>query len=437
MATLLDLFKSQKKDLYGKSENIRIESRGLINPPRAAALLTSSPNALGDLIGNQIGGALKGSANRPSDTIFRGNSFLSKPISLFRTQSGLRNAVEADTSYYIKQSPAPASFIASLKQGGSSIGGLAANLAIKAITKGGLKQYADSLKDYSIDESFGTKYGPKSEKVDGKNILREDKLFSKYYKDESGKLTERATNKKARDWDSGINELLQLEKITETQLTGIEYSNHIITTFETIPAEGKTSFKVPFVGSISGISEDVVPSWNSFKYVGSPFSIYRYSGVERSLKFNLKLYYLGDADKVIMIKKINYLKSLAFPDSDIKTITSGGKDSQYAMAPNLVKVSIGSLYKNIPGYIESLSFQIDDNTVWPNPILYDRDKTYREKAKDKIKTEFLYPSIVDVSISMKIIETHNIESGTGTKTYRYNFDGLTTNNDGTTPYEIK
>ena len=53
MATLLDLFKSQKKDLYGKSENIRIESRGLINPPRGAALLASSPNALADLIGNQ------------------------------------------------------------------------------------------------------------------------------------------------------------------------------------------------------------------------------------------------------------------------------------------------------------------------------------------------------------------------------------------------
>ena len=181
MATLLDLFKSQKKELYGKSENIRIESRGFINPPRAAALLTSSPNALGDLIGNQIGGALGGSANRPTDTIFRGNSFLSKPISLFKTQSGLRNAVDADTSYYIKQSPAPASFIAALKQGGSSLKGLATNLVIKTITKGGLKKYADGLK-VSNDETWGTKYGPKSEKVDGTNILRQDKFFSKYYK---------------------------------------------------------------------------------------------------------------------------------------------------------------------------------------------------------------------------------------------------------------
>ena len=77
MATLQDLFKSQKKDLYGKSEAIRIDSRGLINPPRGAALLLSSPNTIGDLIGNQVAGAFRGSANRPSDTIFRGKSLLS------------------------------------------------------------------------------------------------------------------------------------------------------------------------------------------------------------------------------------------------------------------------------------------------------------------------------------------------------------------------
>lgn len=436
MATLLDLFKSQKKDLYGKSENIRIESRGLINPPRGAALLASSPSALADLIGNQIGGALKGSANRPSDTIFKNNTPFSKPISLFKTQDSLRNAVDADTNYYIKQTPAPASLIASYKQGASSIGGMAANLAIKGITKGGLKQLSNSLKTKSNDELYGPKYSSDKSPTD---VKKQDKFFSQYYKDENGKLAERGTNSKARDWNSGINELLRLEKITQKELDDVKYSNHIITTFETIPAEGKESFKVPFVGSISGISEDVSPSWNSFKYVGSPFNIYRYGGVERSLKFNLKLYYLDDLDKNIMIKKVNYLKSLAFPDRDIKTIQFDGKNSQYAMAPNLVKVSIGSLYKNIPGYIESLGFQIEDNTAWPSVSMYDKSDSYRKKATDAKfgKNEFLYPSIIDVSISMKIIETHNIEDNNGTKTYRYNFDGLTTNNDGKSPYEIK
>jgi hypothetical protein len=114
-----------------------------------------------------------------------------------------------------------------------------------------------------------------------------------------------------------------------------------------------------------------------------------------------------------MIVKINYLKSLAFPDKDIKTITSGGNTSQYAMAPNLVRVSIGSLYKEIPGYIESLGFQIDDNTTWANFDAFNEDKN-----------QFMYPSMVDVSIGLKIIEDHKIESGEGdTKVYRYDFNG--------------
>ncbi len=418
MATLLDLFKSQKKELYGKSENVRIESRGLINPPRGAALLASSPNALADLIGNQIGGALKGSANRPSDTIFKNNTPFSKPISLFKSQDGLKRAIEKDTAYYIKKNPSPASLIASFKQGASTIGGMAANLAIKGITKGGLKDLAKNLKDYSTDEQFGPKFGPKD--ATGKpSVLMVDKKFSSHYKTKDGKLETRDAIGKGTAWDIGQKTLLEAISITDTEITGKKYANHIITTFQTIPAEGKTSVKVPFVGTVNGISEDVSPTWNNFKYLGSPFNIYRYGGVERTLRFNLKLYYTTIMERDAMIVKINYLKSLAFPDVDVKAITfgtaeSGTANSQYAMAPNLVKVSIGDLYKNLPSFVESLSFEIDDNTSWPNTA----------QSDDANDSTFLYPSIINVAIGLKIIENHNIVSGTGdTKTYRYNFDG--------------
>jgi hypothetical protein len=82
MPTIKELFKSQQKEIYGKSENVRINSLGLINPPRGAALLASSPNAFTDLIGNQLGGALGGSANRPTDTIFRNDNIRKKNVEL-------------------------------------------------------------------------------------------------------------------------------------------------------------------------------------------------------------------------------------------------------------------------------------------------------------------------------------------------------------------
>jgi hypothetical protein len=416
MATLLDLFKSQKRDLYGLSGGAIIESRGLINPPRGAALLTSSPDTLADLIGNQIGGALKGSANRPSDTIFRNNTPFAKPISLFKTQNGLKRAIDKDTAYFIKKSPAPASLIASFIQGGSSIGGLAANLAIKAVTKGGLKELSDNLKKKDNDEVFGPKF---SVDKNGKAIKREDKKFSTHYKSKTG-IKVRNASGEGTAWDIGKKKLLEAISITNTELQNKEYANHVIATFETIPAEGNPpAVKIPFVGSISGISEEVTPTWNNFKYLGSPFSIYRYNGVERSLRFNLKLYYTTTLERNAMITKINYLKSLAFPDTDVKAIAFGtaetGKiNSQYAMAPNLVKISIGDLYKELPGFIESLSFEIDDMTNWPSSA----------RTDDASDASFLYPSVVDVSIGFKIIENHPIVDGTGTtKTYRYNFDG--------------
>jgi hypothetical protein len=449
MATLLDLFKSQKNELYGGiSGKTYIESRGVINPSRVAALATSSPNQLGDLIGNQVGGILLGSANRPSDTIFRNQSAISKPVSLGKTQEGLKTATDTNTSYYVKQSPAPSSLLASYKQGATTIGGMAINTAINSITKGGLAKLAENLKEKTNDtESYGVEY------LNGKT---ENIKFSKYYRKLNGGLRERASNNDGVKWDVGQSKIQSSFTLPEKELNDSKYQNHVITTFELIKNQGETIEKIPFIGTITGITEDISPEWDSFKYIGSPFNIYRYKGVERTLQFDLKLYYTTSKERDIMIQKINYLKELAFPDKNIKTITfNSSPDSQYAMAPNLVKVSIGELYKGISVIIDNLSFTIDDNTSWSRYNAGDNyisrttiqsgevdESDKRTKLNDFVGIEtvsngrdqnFMYPSIIDVSISMKIIETHGITTTwnkanpkVNTKTYRYNFDGRQT-----------
>ncbi len=423
MATLLDLFKSQKKDLYGKVGSAIIESRGLLNPPRGAALLASSPDAIADLIGNQIGGALGGSANRPSDTIFKNNTPFSKPISLFRTQDRLRRAIEPDTAYFIKKNPAPASLIASFNQGASNVAGMAANLAIRGITKGGLRELSNNLKKKNTDAVFGPKFGPK-DSTGKPTVLIEDKFFSTHYRDKNGQLVKRepgTLGSNGFSWDRASSELILKTKITEDELQSAEKNGHVVVTFaKIIDDAGNVGDKVPFMGAVTGISEDVAPEWTNFRHIGSPFKVNRYLGVERSVRFNLKLYYLTNEQKSIMITKLNYLKSLAFPDSNVVT-SKFGTSSQYAIAPNIVKFSIGSLYKDVAGYIESLSFEIDDMTTWPKA---GSDGVYNDFDTDNKDNNFMYPSIVDVSIGIKIIENHRILSGSGnTKTYRYDFDG--------------
>jgi hypothetical protein len=419
MATLKDLFKSKQTELYGKSEKIRINSLGLINPPRGAALLASSPNAIADLIGNQVSGVLKGSANRPGDTIFKNNTVLSKPISL------LLQSPEADTNYFVKKSPAPASLIGKIKQGGSSPLGVAANVGLAltkvAVTKGGLKKLASNLKAKTNDEQYGPKYGP-SDKTGTKAVLIEDKKFSKFYTDKNGKLAKREGDT-LYGWDDAKDSIQTIESfdsIEDLKKKAKEYSNanQVWISF------GKygTTKVVPFVGAISGISEDITPEWSDFKYVGSPFKVYRYGGVERSLKFDLKLYYLTAKEKDVMIKKINFLKSLAFPFDEVSMVQYAESkeitdNTPTMFSPNLVHLNIEGLYNNILGIVDSIGFSIDDTTVWAN------NNPYMEKNGDTA----LYPSVVNVSISMRIIENHTINKGE-TKTYRYNFDGY--NADG-------
>ncbi len=414
MATLNDLFKQKKDELYGKTGKAIIESRGLINPPRAAALLTSSPNAVADLIGNQLGGALGGNPNRVSDTIFKNNTPFSKPISLFKTQQTLKDAIEPETPYYVKQSPAPASLFARIQNGGSTVGGTLANAAIKAVTKGGLKDIKKQLQA-SPENTFGVKFGHDES---GKP-KKQDRKFSKYYLD-SGNLIERKNGlgEDGSDWDTAQYLLALKETITKEDLVKAEKNGHVVVTFgKIIDDNGNVNFDVPFIGAISGIIEDVTPEWTNFRYLGSPFKVNRYIGVERSIKFNLKLYYTTFGQRDIMIKKINYLKSLAFPDSNIRTIEFGANDSQYSIAPNIIKFGMGSLYKNIPTLLESLSFSIEDNTAWPK-LNTNVDKEYVEDGN------FIYPSVINVSIGLKVIENHKIDKENNTKVYKYDFDGL-------------
>lgn len=419
MATLKDLFKSKQTELYGKSDKIRINTKGLVNPPRAAALLTSSPNTIADLIGNQIGGALKGSANRPGDTIFKNNTVFAKPISL------TLQSPQPDTPYFIKKSPAPGSIFAKLSQGGSSLGGVAANiglgLAKTAITKGGLKKLSTKLKKKTNDAQYGTKFG-QSTKTSNKAVLMEDKKFSKYHRDKDGKLVKREGTT-LKTWDDANDYIQETESLNDIQELKDTIKNDFPNSNQVWVSFGKygTTKIVPFVGTISGISEDITSEWSDFKYVGSPFKVYRYGGVERTLKFDLKLYYTAEFEKEVMIKKINFLKSLAFPFDEISMVQYADSkeftDNTPAMfSPNLAYLNVEGLYNNILVIVDSVGMSIDDNTTWTN------FNTFMEEGADSS----LHPSVINVSISMKIIENHTIDK-TYTNTYRYNFDGYTDN----------
>jgi hypothetical protein len=422
MATIKDLFKQQNKDLYGLSGKAIIESRGLINPPRGAALLTSSPNSLADLIGNQIGGLLKGSANRPSDTIFKTNLPFAKPITLGKTQRGIKDAIEAGETYYIKKDPAPASVFAKLKQGGTSPLGMLGNAAIGALNKFGskkgledIKKYREELKNQANDIGLAFKKG---EKRDG-TIQKESKLGSEYEpifginKEKGHKFNTAIGYRKLGNtrWDD-INDSIQNSFTSSaTEIKTIESSNY---TYMKIKVLGETD-SVYFNGTIAGINETVTPEWNPYKYIGSPFKVYTYGGVERSLSFDFKLYCTTRAEKDVMLQKLNYLTALAYPYKQLSNVTYNESATQQTMfAPNFIFLTIKSFYNNMFGFVDSLSFTIDDNVSWANF----EGKIDEEKETNTEST----PSIINVQFGMKIVDSKNtLGYDNADNQFKYNF----------------
>jgi hypothetical protein len=107
---------------------------------------------------------------------------------------------------------------------------------------------------------------------------------------------------------------------------------------------------------ISGISETFSPSWSSFKMVGSPFNAYTYDSIERSVSFTITLYPNNPKEH-----KENW--------DNIRRIISGTYPFDYigiagAVTPPITSLTLGDMYKNKPGFIESLTVSVDDESTW-------------------------------------------------------------------------
>ena len=151
--------------------------------------------------------------------------------------------------------------------------------------------------------------------------------------------------------------------------------------FKSIPTGKTTQFRA----TINGLSETLSPSWDSGKFIGSPFNYYTYSGIERSVGFNFKIFSLNVDEHKIAWDKLNFLTSLVYPQSYF---------SNSSVAPPFIQFTLGDLYKNKNSFIESLSYTFDDSTPWDIDA-----KNYR------------LPMIIDVAVGLKFIESRGNTSG--------------------------
>ena len=429
------LFYKQLPTLYG-SDLVRISTKGSVDIGRTLSVRTSRYVDLGKnrpTLGKLIGNLLGGSANRPSDTIFPANDqgqgiATESPVSkdgqpVNQNWDGLKYAVEAGKNYAVSQEPAGKNVLTGLLKGNPSdiarnaVGAATAGakqavgrLAVNALTSKRTSN-VNKLKEVAAGKRQESGFLPNTyEKRASKFIKLKNMLGNQELVDTKliGVKTDREGNPQ-RDYLIDTKLLQErffdfkgLQKLVE------ENTNNNLQYIQ-IKVEGKPNHLL-FPAAVTDIQDNMTPEWTAFKYVGSPFNNYRYTGVERKINFDFRVYWIGNGQQIVMKDKLNALRQLVYPDSNLTTIELNNKNEYKptVFTPNIIELSIGSLYKNLKGFVSNLSITVPQDAPWAtsNPNFL------------KENENIVYPTFVDVSFEMTLIENHKINDD-NTITYRF------------------
>ena len=252
-------------------------------------------------------------------------------------------------------------------------------------------------------KTFGGKYGFRfkpSDNFDGDDFDKQRDLENKYSTNDDviGRTLEGVrgmTNKKDIINQSPVSD----EDILVDGGTPLE-------DFDLIPLVIKNTYsgkRAHFRCSINGLTETTSPSWDSSKFLGNPFNLYTYSGVERSVNFNLQLFALNANELVNNWEKLKFLTYLCYP-------TGYQSESIGYVIPPFIKFTLGDMYNQKDGFIESLSYTIPDSGVWEtgqgnavvNNEFVNKFNT-KELTVNDLKG-YKLPKFIDVSITIKFVE---------------------------------
>ena len=134
-----------------------------------------------------------------------------------------------------------------------------------------------------------------------------------------------------------------------------------------------------FRANIVGFNDSFTPQWNAIDIMGRADKSYLYTGFERSISFTFTVAATSRDEMKPIWRKLNYLASYTMPDY-----------KEGRMVGPYMRLTIGNLFQNTPGFLESLSITIPDEATWElGP--YSKEDMYQ------------LPMMVEVSVGFKVI----------------------------------
>ena len=137
-----------------------------------------------------------------------------------------------------------------------------------------------------------------------------------------------------------------------------------------------------FRGFVTGMTENVSPSWNPTNYIGRSEPVYSYDKADRDISFNLRVYPNNIEQFNAMYIKMDRLTSLAYPDY----IDDGtGLNRMKPPFTELYVAHIGNRVKGQFGFIKSISYTVNESGDWDAnqalPRLFDIALSYQILSK--------------------------------------------------------
>ena len=116
-----------------------------------------------------------------------------------------------------------------------------------------------------------------------------------------------------------------------------------------------TDGPIRFRAFIKDLQQSATPEYKSYQYIGRMEKFVNYVGVQREISFKLGVIAFSKDELDGVWKRINYLTGLVFPYGFNRGI----------FQPNIVRLTIGDVYTEQPGYVTALSTNFNElGTSW-------------------------------------------------------------------------
>ena len=115
-----------------------------------------------------------------------------------------------------------------------------------------------------------------------------------------------------------------------------------------------SSHRVVFRAFLDSYNDNFTGNWNKFNYAGRGEPFYTYNNFDRSISFSFKIAAQSRHEMKPLYRKLNYLASTTAP-----TYSNDGR-----MRGTFVRVNIGSLISNVPGFFNSIVLSWNKEYPW-------------------------------------------------------------------------